>query len=456
MLLIKCGKKKIKVVSHLHNNDGARFVEYKRLKDILNRQDIPYFDNYKVGNILSMKLYHMCEIKEKNIFALTKQILIKIALILFFDSYYINFPNENISVNHKKFLFMYSVGDNKRLDLKRLFENVFNLFSNEEKVIFASRNKKRFIGFRYKNIFRFIKVYRSLKDLGSMFDRIFISLMVLQIIEIKEKAKIIDVNKYSLFVTFCDVFEQDNLMVQTFRNEGIPTVSMQHGQAYCKKGFETSDDLEYENFTADYKLSWGPQTMNEMIKGGVEKSRIINVGTPKYIGQARNEIYGNNEHIFGVVFNNKESFQSNIEMIKDANKVCEKIKLKYCIKLHPADNLANYERFINKKFVEYVFQHEPLEDYLKKVYFSIANYSSIYMELYYYYHPTLLYRNELTQKIFKDDFNTYKNYEELEEIYSDFVLKMDEYKELIREKSHFYISENPEENIKKFLNSFKM
>lgn len=443
-------------MSHLYNNDGARFVEYKRLKDTLNRQDIPYFDNYKLGNILSLKLYQMCEIKKKNIFTLTKQIVIKIALVLFFDSYYIDFPNENINVNHKKFLFMYSVGDNKRHDLNRLFENVFNLFSNEEKVVFASRNTKKFIGFRYKNIFSFIKVYRSLKDLNSMFDRIFITLMVLQVIEIKDKAKIIDVNKYSLFVTFCDVFEQDNLMVQTFRNEGIPTVSMQHGQAYCKKGFETSDDLEYENFTADYKLSWGPQTMNELIKGGIEKSRIINVGTPKYIGQNREKLQGNDQYIFGIVFNNKESFQSNIDMLEDANRMCEKFKLNYYIKLHPADSITKYEKFINSKFLIRVFKHEPLEDYLKTVYFSIANYSSIYMELYYYYHPTLLYRNELTKKIFKDDFNTYENYEEFEKIYSNFVLKMDEYKKLIIEKSHFFISENPEENIKKFLNSFKM
>ena len=435
---------------------NTSFKEYKETKTKLNNFKIPYFENYKMGNILAMKLYHLKDKKLNSKILKTKSCIMRIVMVLFFDSYKVEFKNKITSnfENEKNFLIMYSVSDNNRKDLKLLFNNIYGLIKNKSDYLsIKNMEKKSFVGLKLKNLKKMLNIYKALSVFENKYERITLTTMIMQILEVKEKTSNIHLNNYKAFITFCDIFEQDNYMVQKFANSNIITITMQHGQTYCKKDNEDNDDLEYENFTADFKLSWGNKTLEEMKKGGICESRIINIGNPKYFGNQRTKLQGVNEQIFGIVLNNKQTINENKKMINHANEICKKFNLKYCIKLHPADDIENYKEDIVNENLIYIYKHENLEEYLKNVYFSIANYSSIYMELFYYYHPTILYLNKFTENVYKDDFNTYRNITQLEDLYYKFIKHLNTYQYKIIEKSHYFIAINGEKILYEFINS---
>lgn len=427
------------------------FREYTSIKQKINSVSIPYFTGYSMGSVISLNLYHL--IKKSNTSNCFKKIWIcflKIAVVFFFNTYELKYNNKN---RYSKILFMYSVSDTNRKDLQRLFDNLYNLYSNEDKITFVSKTKKHFSGLKLKNFVRLVKIFKSLKNINEVYLRLMITLSILQSYELKKIVNQINITHYKLFITFCDVFPQDNFLVQTFKMNSVPTISLQHGQAYCKKGFENNDDLGYENFISDYKFSWGKHTMDEMKDGGINKRRIINVGSPKYIDKVRRVIKKEKKDVIGVVLNNEQNIQANREMIILANKLCEKMNFLYSVKIHPADDLSNYKDLITSKFFIGSYKHEEIELYLSSVFLSIVNYSSIYMELLYYYHPTLLYRNKLNERIFGSNFNTFSDYNELVILTNKFIANYDKYKPLIKELSHYFIEDNFESNVKSFISN---
>lgn len=427
------------------------YLQYKSIKQRINSVSIPYFTGYSMGSVISMSLYHLIKNYEKSSYC--RKIwdcFIRIIIVFCFDTYELKYDKKN---PNSKILFMYSVSDPSRKDLQRLFDNLYNLYPNEDKITFVGKANKQFVGFKFGNLGKLVRIYKSLKDLNNVYFRFMTSLFILQSYELKNLESHIEIKNYKIFITFSDVFEQDNFLVQTFKMKSIPTVSMQHGQAYCKKGYENNDDLEYENFISDYKLSWGKQTMDEMIKGGVNKQRIINVGSPKYIGKERQVIKREKKDIFGVVLNNAQNIEANKEMIILANKLCDSLNLRYSIKVHPADDISNYKDVILSQYFVACYKHEDIEQYLSSVYLSIVNYSSIYMELLYFYHPTLLYRNKLNERVFDENFNTFNNYNELTVLVKDFIINYDIYSPLIEELSHYFIEDDFENNVKIFISS---
>lgn len=88
-----------------------------------------------------------------------------------------------------------------------------------------------------------------------------------------------NINRY---ICFNAAYKEESLLTLYFKKRGIETISMQHG-IFCNfKLIIPFDYINFDNMIADKLLCWGQSTVDYLASKGIDKSRLILMGNPKY------------------------------------------------------------------------------------------------------------------------------------------------------------------------------
>jgi len=219
--------------------------------------------------------------------------------------------------------------------------------------------------------------------------------------------KTIDIQKYSLYCSFCDSYLDENLLTQMFLSKKIHTVTLQHGQYKTNKsGCESSDVESYLNFMSDYILAWNDATRQEFINAGIDGSRIVVCGVPKNCYDNNNASYTNKDDAICLFLNGDSHFESNLPMIEAVVEYCEKTKLYFTIRPHPASKRNDCTSFLKHSlFISYT------ENALYR--FSIANTSGVIVEHILSSKKIYIFKNEKLDDLFDIEGITFKDSNDL-------------------------------------------
>ena len=84
------------------------------------------------------------------------------------------------------------------------------------------------------------------------------------------------------YICFNAAYKEESLLTLYFKNRGIETISMQHGIFCDFKLMIPFDYINFDNMIADKLLCWGQSTVDYLTSKGIDKSRLILMGNPKY------------------------------------------------------------------------------------------------------------------------------------------------------------------------------
>ncbi|QIK58970.1 hypothetical protein G7050_03580 [Dysgonomonas sp. HDW5A] len=84
------------------------------------------------------------------------------------------------------------------------------------------------------------------------------------------------------YICFNAAYKEESLLTLYFKNRGIETISMQHGIFCDFKLIIPFDYINFDNMIADKLLCWGQSTVDYLTSKGIDQSRLILIGNPKY------------------------------------------------------------------------------------------------------------------------------------------------------------------------------
>lgn len=400
------------------------YKKANNLKKIINQLTNRY--NVHWGNVLSLELWRMCTAR----FNLLK---------LFAGTLFYEFNQYILTSAKSDILIEYSIKEWNRKDYDEIINNLEKGLRNFDKL--EVLGKKR----RFLNIYKLIIVgYYSIKIRGLNFRERFIAanLIARRTGLARKYERIFENNRYKVVITFCDAHITSNLLVQVARKYGVETITLQHGQyVFYEPGTEVVHCETYENFISDYMFVWGEHTVEQLTKANIPRNRLIITGALKNTNSpSTNNV---NKKVFGVVLSNAEMTSSNIELIKIANQVSEKLGCKYLIKPHPLDNPKKYSKIIDeRKLSEPIQKNMDLRSYIEKVDFNLIHLSSVYIELLQFASPVFIYNNEYNLGKIGIEEERFSNIEEFIDRYTETFKEIKKWKELMVQRHGYYIQKD--------------
>lgn len=225
-----------------------------------------------------------------------------------------------------------------------------------------------------------------------------------QLYELYKLLLTIDVKKYSLLVTFCDSIIDEGMATEYFKNKGIKTASLQHGQYTAWRCNEfINSGVELRTLKSDYLLAWNQMTKDEASKQGVAETKIVITGILGNIGRNYERASVHNNGVFGVVINHPSFENDNISLIQAANYLAKEKNLKYYLKLHPSYSDDYFANLIDSDYyIGNIKKGIEILDYANMCDFSIASSSSVFCELVYVGHRVLRFSSLKVDDKFRD------------------------------------------------------
>lgn len=277
-------------------------------------------------------------------------------------------------------------------------------------------------------------------------DYVNVAIVVTQYFILKNSIdEILQFNNLSLVVTFCDAHGPDNLIAQIAKSKGITTVTLQHGQyRVLTKGNEIADAEAYENLISDYLLTWGQATVDEFLKAGIDRNRMIKVGALKSFSFNKKLHNHKNTNVFGIVLSGESYKETNIAMINFANSISERYGLMYFLRMHPRNNKNIYMQHCKSKYLFGSSSNIGDIEYAQKVDFSLIHMTGVFVELLSINSPIIIYKDSLLERIFEIGSYCLSTIEEFDLFYKKF--RVDKNK-ILDEQYNYYKYFNEPENV---------
>jgi len=245
---------------------------------------------------------------------------------------------------------------------------------------------RRKLVFNPRHLRRAIRQCRDLPQLDFS-GRLYMTAAVynsLNMIDEAERRLKLTVKKY---VPFSCVKGIEHLLTQYFRKKGIPVYNLQHGVTFLYRK-NVQDALEYTNMIADYHLTWGEYSRNELINYGLDGRRILVAGYPR----KQKEIPVCKPGSFHcVVFLSRKPFDgANLSLLSILRSFQQNgpLKIQFHLKLHPSLHAADYRKWIhdncNDGSIGLLQENMTLQEILGSmpVGFCVVANSSAYYECY--------------------------------------------------------------------------
>ena len=129
----------------------------------------------------------------------------------------------------------------------------------------------------------------------------------------------------------------DNILVQTYKDLQIPTVTLQHGLFVDYEGTYNISSVSYENVVSDYFLSWG-ESNKQLINKHNPTCNVLVCGNPVL----KSGESANSSIFFTVVLDWDIFERENIKMLNLAQLAAEDMKMNFQIRYHPSNNMSKY------------------------------------------------------------------------------------------------------------------
>lgn len=245
---------------------------YERYKDLIGKLDYKYegynlkyllpgyltwvFDDYAISARDIFKEFY----KGTQLYDLTKILQIKTPTII---TYLIN-----------------------RSDYKELSEAAQKSYPDSEIVNIESLPQKKFAAFSFTYFSHFFKALsisfgRQIKEpfttklyLAAIIIKIFNYIQILERYKFPETAQ-----KYICFNT---AYKEESILTMYFKKHKVETITMQHGIFCDFKHVIPFDIINFANLISDKVLCWGQSTVDYLVSKGIDRSRLILMGNPKY------------------------------------------------------------------------------------------------------------------------------------------------------------------------------
>lgn len=180
-----------------------------------------------------------------------------------------------------------------------------------------------------------------------------------------------------------DAMDVENLFSQFLQMRKIPTVTLQHGHFHHTE-YITENIYHvsppFEGFVSDYFFSWGEYTDLEAEECGIDRKRIIDVGSLK--NHSRNIIRTPDSNIFAVILNGAFGFEENDNLLDWADKIYEQYNLKYIVRPHPGIDYNSLTYDKHKGFTGVSDgNNESIPKMAEKVKFCLCGNSTVLTEL---------------------------------------------------------------------------
>lgn len=392
---------------------------YHNLKNSLNSIRFFGFGNILIGDALTIDILYFFKEGKNNIKEKLKYLLSFISMSV--SSKYEYSINRFGKPEDKTLLFYFSHIYENRRDYVDSINKIKSLFSCRTELIGKGTSRK----IRFRNLKLLVLAPIWLFQLISIDCSFRFKMRVLhELLAIKPWydyiCREINPKKYSALIVYFDARSFDNIIVQYFKLNNIPTATLQHGHFVATPGNINISGIAFEGFISDKFLMWGEYSKNEAIKSGIDPKQIKTVGCPKYIGYSR-KLNRNQMNLFGVVLDGQgnEFAGTNIEMIEIANIFAKQKNMKYVIKPHPVSDMSAFMDYIDK---EYLFRITPKDEtvveYAESVDFSIVMGSSVYSELLYIGAVAFRFISNNTPDIYSGiDWGTMRNSDDLASLY---------------------------------------
>lgn len=288
-----------------------------------------------------------------------------------------------------KILFFYSNENRNRQYVYQKMQNVENL-SKSKTVIKPHKRKIHFDGFLgFLYIFKWFSQLRK-QDFTKK-ESLYFSLCIHNAyINLFDVLEIIGekIGSINLFVSVHDNRMVDSVAIQYFRNMGIDTCTLQHGELLI-------DDiwLDAGKSFSKYFCIYGDLTYSRIKNSMNHNNEIVKLGMPQMIGIKHMIRHHENKGIFGVYLNYIAFEEENVPMIALANQIAEKYNLKYFIKYHPSLKNKDYRNKCSNKCYKEYRDEVNANDLSEIIDFAIVSMSSMFGELLYQGIPTFRYVN---------------------------------------------------------------
>lgn len=228
---------------------------------------------------------------------------------------------------------------------------------------------------------QFKPAYRMVADYSTGFvNRVYSAFLVAKY---RTSCQLIQHSKFltdrHVLVTFCDAIPMDNLVTQLAKLAGLKTLTNQHGQYRMLDDTNMSQDAEaYANFISDQIFCWGGATAAEFSKFGINQNRCTVVGWIKRKSLQIIDCSKDPHGKFGVMLNGENGKISNHALIMAANKLASALKCEYLVRMHPANNIKEYENLVSGACIS--MNMFSSKEFFSQVDFSIAHMTGAIIE----------------------------------------------------------------------------
>ena len=423
---------------------GYRDKKQGEYLKILESIRIPELEEYDISKILYNQSYYVFIYSVKYIF-----FSIVASFIFRKERTFYDLHDNEILLYSEKYT---------RLDHREYWERIKNIFEIKDLIEFEPLEKKNallcinitHIPIKIK---RFYRCFKMLKKIENRLHRAFLSAQLIWVLEFIDE---VEEKKLNPKVTIC--FNENGLyessLIQYFKNKKVITITNQHGQPVFKSHqFDRLAQCQILNFNADYFIAKGIFTKMQFEKAGVEEKRIKVLGG--FFDENKRKV--NSKKRFCVFLDSpshEDAINSNIELIKMANKISKKIGYKYVIKIHPTDRKLEYVNYIEGKGT-FVADNEKLNNIFNEIDFCIFYASGIYIDSINYQVKAFQFNVNERFPIVLQEADIIKDIEDFDKKYDNWIRlnnrEQNDY--FVRIQKQYMSTEDFEENLRRFVKS---
>lgn len=285
----------------------------KLLIDRLNKLRLKGLESVKVGDALNTILHHINQPIPRG---KLKSVLIAIKYSLL--------DTISIEKNNSDFFCLESEFLRNRSDYQSLYNKVISTIPNPSIIYNCNRiSPKSFVSVHFV-----IQWYIELRKVFNLDWALYIlaDLFVYYTKMTSIMERIVKSNcKY--LITFCDFHPLDSIVVQTCKNYGIKTITLQHGHF-------SEGSIAFKYSHSDYFLGYGRYTYEAAEKSGYDCEKFVKLGMPHLIDVIlENHVFHNNTKTITVILDSE--VKEDVDLLSITHSFCEKYGFNRIIKLHP-------------------------------------------------------------------------------------------------------------------------
>jgi hypothetical protein len=339
---------------------------------------------------------------------------------------------------------LFSSSYRKREDMKRYFLKLANAMDNVLIILCDGYH----LCFPKRTLLKCFVWYKELKDINiSMGKKVYIVSLIQQFycnwIEID---RYLDKNRIDLknLVSLCDVMPADSFIIQKANENGINTITLQHGTT-------TVGQYLFTHLKCNWFLAINEFQKEVAIKSGVDASKIVVVGSIKGFAK-NNSIRISHNYIIGVFLGGPNLLDEDTALMEMVKKYSNKYNYKIIAKCHPGWGANKYpNRFFD--WIEKVYEDEidPIE-FGKMADFTVDNGSTLFIECCAMMIPDFTYIHKRSSYYGNPNIEmTFSSYETMESLFNTYNETPHEIMDMMKGNRNYLI---PSKEISELLDDF--